>query len=54
MTAAPPSLRRLIDVFDDLVDDRVGIVERVTEVRPEAGAPEFFHFAAVASEYALS
>jgi ribosomal protein S12 methylthiotransferase accessory factor len=40
------SLRRLIDVADYLVDEKVGIVRRVKEVRRDPGSPAFFHFAA--------
>jgi ribosomal protein S12 methylthiotransferase accessory factor len=42
------SLRRLIEVLDYLVDDRVGIVSYVEELRKEPGAPDFFHFYAKA------
>jgi len=42
------SLRRLTDVVDYLVDDRVGIVQYVHEVRTFAGAPDFYHFTSVA------
>jgi ribosomal protein S12 methylthiotransferase accessory factor len=38
------SLRRLADVADYIVDERVGIVRMVTEVPVAAGAPNFFHF----------
>lgn len=39
---------RLFEVIDDLVDDRVGIIRGVSEVRNHPGAPEFFHYAAQA------
>src|SRR6266487_1329103 len=35
---------RLSEIFDDLVDDRVGIIRSVKEVPREPGSPEFFHF----------
>ena len=43
MSAAPRQLSSLVDY---LVDDRVGILGGVQEVRPEAGAPELFHVSA--------
>ena len=36
-------------VIDDLVDDRIGIIGSLEEVRSEAGAPNFFHFRARAA-----
>jgi len=48
MTTAGPPLRRLLDVVEYLVDSRVGIIRDVREIRPEPGAPDFFHFAAQA------
>jgi ribosomal protein S12 methylthiotransferase accessory factor len=47
-----PSLKRLVDVIDYLVDDRVGIVQSVEELPPHAGAPNFFHYFAQASNTA--
>ena len=41
--------RRLTDVIPDLVDNRVGIVSYVTELPRDAGAPDFFHYYATAS-----
>lgn len=52
MRARHASLRRLFDVLDDLVDDQVGVVRCVQEVRREPGAPEFFHYSAVAANTA--
>ncbi len=46
MTTATRSLRRLVDVMDVIVDERVGIVRRLEEVVREPGSPEFFHYAA--------
>ena len=43
---------RLFDVIDDLVDERVGIIRGVSEVRARAGAPDFFHYAAEACNVA--
>jgi len=43
------SLKRLVDVIDYLVDDRVGIVQSVDELPPDPGAPNFFHYFAQAS-----
>ncbi len=37
------SLDRLFDVYDSLVDDRVGIIQFVKESKPQAGSPEYFH-----------
>jgi ribosomal protein S12 methylthiotransferase accessory factor len=48
MTTCAPSLRRLFDVIDHLVDDHVGVVHHVEEVHRESGAPDFFHFSAQA------
>ncbi|MGH3721449.1 MAG: YcaO-like family protein [Pseudonocardiaceae bacterium] len=45
----PPSLRRLAEVVEYLVDPRVGIIGSVTEVRKEAGGPDFFHYGAEAA-----
>lgn len=50
MNVAKDSLRRLADVAGLLVDPRVGIVHHVEEVKRDAGAPEFFHFAATACD----
>ena len=47
-----PGMRRLADVVDHLVDPRVGIIESLTEVRKEAGSPDFHHFAALAADTA--
>ncbi len=38
--------RQLSSVVDYLVDDQVGILGGIHEVRPEAGAPELFHVSA--------
>jgi ribosomal protein S12 methylthiotransferase accessory factor len=43
-------LRRLIDITDYLVDERVGIVQSVFEISRQAGAPDFFHFYATSCE----
>jgi len=43
------NFRRLTDVIADLVDARVGVVRYVTELPRDAGAPDFFHFYAAAS-----
>lgn len=42
-------LARLAAAAEYLVDERVGIVESVREVRTDAGAPRFFHYAARAA-----
>jgi ribosomal protein S12 methylthiotransferase accessory factor len=36
-------LRRLYDALPYLVDESVGVIQSVEELRPEAGAPQFFH-----------
>ncbi len=41
--------RGLTDVVEYLVDERVGILRSVEELRPEAGAPNFFHYRATAA-----
>lgn len=41
-----PSTKRLLDVLEFLVDESVGVVHFVQELRMEAGAPDFFHFVA--------
>lgn len=46
MSVVSGSLQRLFNVVDSLVDERVGLIEFVREVRVEAGAPDFFHFSA--------
>lgn len=48
MLIASP-LRRLLDVLDDLVDPRVGIIRQVAEFPRLPGSPEFFHFHAQAA-----
>jgi ribosomal protein S12 methylthiotransferase accessory factor len=48
MSAQDLSVQRLFDVLDALVDDQVGIIRSVSEIRNPAGAPEFFHYAAEA------
>ncbi|HLG16591.1 MAG TPA: YcaO-like family protein [Blastocatellia bacterium] len=44
MTRPSSSLRRLADVLDCIVDERVGIVRYVREAYRQAGEPDFFHF----------
>lgn len=39
----------LASVIDDLIDERIGIIGSLEEKRPEAGAPNFFHFRAIAA-----
>lgn len=48
-SAFTPPQQRLADVVDYLVDPRVGIIGSVTEVRKEAGGPDFFHYGAQAA-----
>jgi ribosomal protein S12 methylthiotransferase accessory factor len=50
MTAVKPALRHLAGAVEELVDNRVGIIQSVEEVRPDAGEPDFFHFWAKACE----
>jgi ribosomal protein S12 methylthiotransferase accessory factor len=38
------SIRRLAEITDSLVDDRVGVLQYVEELAPEPGAPRFFHY----------
>jgi ribosomal protein S12 methylthiotransferase accessory factor len=45
-----PSLRRLADVVDELVDSRVGVVRFVEQIPREPGGPDFFHVYARASD----
>src|SRR5712692_10215860 len=45
-----PSLRRLLDTVEYLVDDQIGIIRYVGEIPREVGAPAFFHFYAQASD----
>jgi len=40
--------RRLFDLVDVLIDDHVGIIRHVHELKRRAGAPDFFHFYAQA------
>jgi ribosomal protein S12 methylthiotransferase accessory factor len=49
MSETSYSLQRLYNVIDLLVDERVGIINYAGEMPREAGAPEFFHFYAKAS-----
>ncbi len=51
-TVDPPQ-RRLADVVEYLVDPRIGIIGSVTEVRKEAGGPDFFHYSAQAANTLL-
>lgn len=44
----PSNFRRLTDLFEYLVDDQVGIIQRVYELPKTAGSPEFFHYYAQA------
>ena len=44
MNRSYKSLRRLLDVIDHLVDDRVGIIHSVVEIPRRAGDPEFFQY----------
>jgi ribosomal protein S12 methylthiotransferase accessory factor len=46
LSAAPPFARLL----NCLVDNQVGVLASVTEMRTEAGAPDFFHFTARLSD----
>lgn len=48
MANVTPSLQRLYDVLELLVDERVGIVHCAGELPREAGAPDYFHFYAKA------
>lgn len=50
MVRTSSSLRRLLDIVDYLVDDRVGVIRHVGEIPREAGAPDFFHFHAQACD----
>jgi len=49
MKLSTPSLQRLFDVVDILVDERVGVIKYVCELPREPGAPDCFHFYAQAS-----
>ena len=49
MTKTYSTLRRLIDIYDYLVDDQVGIVRHVEEIPRLSGAPDFHQFGAQAS-----
>lgn len=40
----------LVGIVDRIVDDKVGLISVLEEVRPEPGAPNFFHFRARASD----
>ena len=40
---ARPTLRRLSDIVDQLVDARVGVVRFLEEIPREPGGPDFFH-----------
>ncbi len=42
--SATSSMRRLVDILDYIVDERVGIVRYIQDARKEAGAPDFFHY----------
>ncbi len=41
-------LRRIFDIIDYLLDDKVGIIHSITELPREAGNPDFFHYYASA------
>lgn len=36
-------LQRLLGAWDELVDDRVGVIQRVTQMTPDDDEPSFFH-----------
>jgi ribosomal protein S12 methylthiotransferase accessory factor len=42
----PSARRRLSGIAGSLIDDQLGVVKSVEEIRAEAGSPNFFHFAA--------
>lgn len=44
MTSKYTSLRRLVDLYDDLVDDQVGIIRTIEEVPRAPGEPDLFQF----------
>lgn len=46
------SLDAMLAVFDDLIDERVGIVRGIELVRRDAGDPDFFHVAGKACDTA--
>lgn len=48
ITSQKPSLHRLTNIVDALVDERVGIVKYVKELRREPGIPDFFCYYAKA------
>ncbi len=48
MISHSPSFQRLFDILDYLVDPQIGIIQEVTEIRREAGAPDLFCFSAKA------
>ena len=50
--ATPGPAERLAEIAPQLVDPRVGVVQTLEEVPRDAGAPNFFHFAARASNTA--
>lgn len=47
--SSPARFANLARVIDSIVDDKVGLISILEEVRPEPGAPNFFHFRAKAS-----
>ena len=44
------SPQRLFDLFEYLVDERVGVIRHLFEVKREAGTPDFFSFYARACD----
>ena len=49
MRAPTRSLSRMSAILEMIVDEDAGIIERLREVHPDAGEPDFFHFEARAS-----
>lgn len=46
------SLEQLLGHWDDLVDPRVGVVQKVAELRVDDDEPDFFHYLSTASDTA--
>lgn len=48
--ARPHPGRDILDLWDDLVDPRVGVVREVTELPPDDDEPDFFHYLSFACD----
>ena len=53
MIQATNAFKKLQNIADELIDDRVGIIKFLGEFSREAGAPDFYHFYSEACDKTL-